>query len=90
MSNAPVQASGPDPAKPQAAKGAFGLPARLELAVKIIGARPRSENCAEQVWPYIEPRCLTRVHAARPASPASDAAAARSTTGAAPSLSARS
>jgi hypothetical protein len=28
--------------------------------VKIIGATPRSENCAEQVWPYIERRCLTR------------------------------
>src|SRR5215510_14915961 len=28
--------------------------------VKIVGAAPRSENCAEQVWPYIERRCLTR------------------------------
>jgi hypothetical protein len=28
--------------------------------VRIVGAAPRSDNCAEQVWPYIEQRCLTR------------------------------
>jgi len=28
--------------------------------VKIVGAAPRSDNCAEQVWPYIERRCLAR------------------------------
>jgi hypothetical protein len=28
--------------------------------VKIVGATPRSDNCAEQVWPYIEQRCLRR------------------------------
>src|SRR5262245_19533110 len=27
-------------------------------AVKIVGGKPRSANCAEQVWPYIEQRCL--------------------------------
>jgi len=27
--------------------------------VKILGGAPRGENCAEQVWPYIERRCLT-------------------------------
>src|SRR3954452_6565091 len=31
--------------------------------VKMIGATPRSENCADQVCPYIEPRCLTRAPA---------------------------
>jgi hypothetical protein len=29
-------------------------------AVKMIGAAPRGENCADQVWPYIERRCLVR------------------------------
>ena len=29
--------------------------------VRIVGATPRSDDCREQVWPYIEPRCLTRV-----------------------------
>src|SRR5262245_3676941 len=33
--------------------------------VKIVGATLRSENCADQVWPYIEPRCLTRGPAAQ-------------------------
>jgi hypothetical protein len=28
--------------------------------VAIVGGPPRSQNCAEQVWPYIEARCLTR------------------------------
>jgi hypothetical protein len=60
--------------------------------VKIIGAAPRSDNCAEQVWPYIERRCLN--HAAdqpRANSPAKDGVssasvsqAERATTGAAP------
>jgi hypothetical protein len=27
--------------------------------VKILGGAPRGETCAEQVWPYIERRCLT-------------------------------
>jgi hypothetical protein len=29
-------------------------------AIKFIGATPRSESCADQVWPYIERRCLRR------------------------------
>ena len=29
--------------------------------VRIVGATPRSDDCREQVWPYIEQRCLTRV-----------------------------
>lgn len=55
--------------------------------VKIIGAAPRGESCADQVWPYIEPRCLTRAPDARPATPATGQAkvdVARTTTGAAP------
>jgi hypothetical protein len=49
--------------------------APLAGPVKIIGAAPRSENCAEQVWPYIEQRCLTRAADKPKASPvASDAA----------------
>jgi hypothetical protein len=27
-------------------------------SVKIVGGTPRSDNCADQVWPYIEYRCL--------------------------------
>jgi hypothetical protein len=45
----------------QPATGAAGHPATVPAApVKIVGAAPRSDNCAEQVWPYIEHRCLTR------------------------------
>lgn len=43
--------------------------APLAGPVKIIGAAPRSENCAEQVWPYIEQRCLTRAADKPKASP---------------------
>jgi hypothetical protein len=39
------------------ARGTEALPA---VPVRIVGAAPRSDNCAEQVWPYIEYRCLTR------------------------------
>jgi hypothetical protein len=48
--------------------------APLAGPVKIIGAAPRSENCAEQVWPYIEQRCLTVAIARAPAAqdPCSD------------------
>lgn len=33
---------------------------------RIIGAAPRGGNCSEQVWPYIEARCLTRAAENRP------------------------
>jgi hypothetical protein len=53
--------------------------------VKIIGAAPRGEECADQVWPYIEPRCLTRAPNAKSASIATDQpAATHATTGTAP------
>jgi hypothetical protein len=43
--------------------------------VKIVGAEAPKGNCADQVWPYIEPRCLTRAgDAAKPDSPAAVAA----------------
>jgi hypothetical protein len=29
-------------------------------SIKFIGAAPRSESCVDQVWPYIERRCLRR------------------------------
>ena len=29
-------------------------------SVKMVGATPRGGDCANQVWPYIEHRCLTR------------------------------
>src|SRR4051794_33782821 len=52
---------------------------------KIVGAAPRGENCADQVWPYIEPRCLTRAPNARSASVVTDKpAATRATAGTAP------
>jgi len=38
-------------------------PPALASPVKIIGAAPRSSDCAEQVWPYIEHRCLSRAAA---------------------------
>ena len=64
-------------------------------SVKIVGAEAPKGNCADQVWPYIEPRCLTRARdAARPDSPAAAAnspaatvaqpPAERTTTGKAP------
>jgi hypothetical protein len=46
-----AQPTGDAPATATASPGA---------PVKIVGAAPRSDNCAEQVWPYIERRCLTR------------------------------
>jgi hypothetical protein len=66
-----------------------GAPAVPAVPVKIVGAVPRSDNCAEQVWPYIEQRCLTRAadrpktsaHARAAAGPPSGA---RATVGAAP------
>src|SRR5262249_48462183 len=48
-----------------------------------VGAKPRSDNCAEQVWPYIEPRCL-----ARAPSPSRTTNEARGTTDAAPATTA--
>jgi hypothetical protein len=58
--------------------------------VKIIGGAPRSENCADQVWPYIERRCLTlaadrvpTVSAANPQARPSPATARLETIGAA-------
>jgi hypothetical protein len=35
-------------------------------SVKIIGGTPRSDNCADQVWPYIEYRCLAVAAAEKP------------------------
>lgn len=52
------QRSAPAP-QPARALAANGETAPL-APVKIVGAAPRSDNCAEQVWPYIEQRCLTR------------------------------
>src|SRR5215510_6799550 len=49
-------APAPQPARALAANGETATFA----PVKIVGAAPRSDNCAEQVWPYIEQRCLTR------------------------------
>src|SRR5205814_912209 len=37
--------------------------------VKFVGAAPKSSNCAEQVWPYIEQRGLTRIADRPPAAP---------------------
>src|SRR5262252_5778843 len=45
---------------------------RAAAPMKFIGAKPRSDNCADQVWPYIEQRCLVRA-AASPHSPAARA-----------------
>jgi hypothetical protein len=60
-------------------------------AVKMIGATPRGENCADQVWPYIERRCLARAADKPQTNPAAtsiapDAGPSRpgDTTGAAP------
>ena len=61
-------------------------------SVKIVGADAPKGNCADQVWPYIEPRCLTRARdAAKPDSPAAAATPAvaqsqpgRTTSGTAP------
>ncbi len=35
-------------------------------SVKIVGGTPRSDNCADQVWPYIEYRCLAVPAAGNP------------------------
>ena len=58
----------PPPASP--ARQSAAVP---PVPVKIIGAAPRGENCAEQVWPYIEPRCLKGA-SDRPTRPAGAAA----------------
>jgi hypothetical protein len=71
-----------------APRGTEALPV---TPVRIVGAAPRSDNCAEQVWPYIEHRCLTR-GADRPKTSAQSQAqtapepqaGARTTVGAAP------
>src|SRR4051794_29740053 len=55
---------------------AVGPAKGMATPVKIVGAAPRGENCADQVWPYIEPRCLTRAPNARSASTATDNPAA--------------
>jgi len=78
-------------AKPEdAAADAAAVPAG---PVRIVGASPRGDNCSEQVWPYIERRCLTRAHRpqrqAQAAAPEAGAAAGagareRATVGAAP------
>ena len=57
--------------------------------VRIVGATPRSDNCGEQVWPYIETRCLTRADRPQPqaeavAPDAGAPARERATVGAAP------
>src|SRR5262245_15239111 len=56
--------------------------------VRIVGATPRSDECREQVWPYIEPRCLTRLDPPKAKAEAAAAIAAgtreRATAGAAP------
>ena len=54
---APQRAATTAKPTPAASNQAAPLPA---APVKIVGAAPRSDNCAEQVWPYIEHRCLTR------------------------------
>jgi hypothetical protein len=49
------------PASPErAADGSARVERTPAAPVKIIGAPPRSESCAGQVWPYIESRCLVR------------------------------
>jgi hypothetical protein len=53
----PQRAATTPPSKPATSSHAVTVPA---APVKIIGATPRSDNCAEQVWPYIEHRCLSR------------------------------
>jgi hypothetical protein len=69
-----------------APRGTEAVPA---APVRIVGAAPRSDNCAEQVWPYIEHRCLTRA-AGRPKTSTQaptaiePQAGARTTVGAAP------
>lgn len=74
------------------ARGAASMPQAVtgradtvapQRSVKIVGAKPRSDNCAEQVWPYIEPRCL-----ARAPSPSRTTNEARGTTDAAPATTA--
>lgn len=47
---------------PPARSTAASTAERPDLAkpVKIVGAPPRGGDCAEQAWPYIEHRCLTR------------------------------
>src|SRR5438105_2734416 len=57
---------------------------RAAASVKFVGASPRSDDCAQQVWPYIEPRCLAgpaaggKSHGARSnAAPAPEPPAAR-------------
>src|SRR5262245_40133391 len=75
-------------AKPEdAAADAAAVPAG---PVRIVGASPRGDNCSEQVWPYIERRCLTRAdrpqrqaHAAAPEAGAAAGARGRATGGAA-------
>jgi nicotinate-nucleotide--dimethylbenzimidazole phosphoribosyltransferase len=84
----PQRAATTPPSTPGTSSHAVTVPA---APVKIVGATPRSDNCAEQVWPYIEHRCLTRaadhpkppMQANAPAltEPQSDA---RATVGAAP------
>ena len=68
-------------AKPADGVADIGVPAG---PVRIVGATPRSDDCREQVWPYIEQRCLARADR-KPALPAADEPApARATAGAAP------
>jgi hypothetical protein len=48
---------------------------RTAAPVRMIGAGPRSADCAEQVWPYIAQRCLTRAasdHGPSAGAPASE------------------
>ena len=82
----------------EAAREATPTPARhvavadATRPVKFVGAAPRTGNCAEQVWPYIEQRCLTRPADAPKSAPATSvgkpaaatAASGRTTMGAAP------
>src|SRR5262245_873002 len=83
----------PQPRTPRAPVTGPAPVAELPTApVKIVGADAPKGNCADQVWPYIEPRCLTRTRdAAKPDSPAAAATPAvaqsqpgRTTFGAAP------
>ena len=75
------------PVSSERAADASALVERTPAApVKIIGAPPRSESCAGQVWPYIESRCLVRA-ADEPRTMAQTSGAAPATAPLAPAVS---
>ena len=67
--------------KPADGVADIGIPAG---PVRIVGATPRSDDCREQVWPYIEQRCLARADRKPALAAADEPAPARATSAAAP------